>query len=539
MKSHNSAERKSKSRFIIPVIFVLTVFAFVGVVLYRRYFAAAEKPIVRARTVVPVATSERASGAEELSSIIDAAEITSFIELNSSEILLSSMTFDFDGDNFDDQIVAVRKSDSPYIYLIVAIYIPATNSYARVEELETGITRTRTFSYAGMDITGSHRAALVFQGVRDDGMNVMNIYHCNGAGMSREITLIGSFESDGTIFIQQFDRSVSYDLSQSSGNSFSVWVYSYDVGEINSQSGSSIGQIQTEYTWNVAAGRYVQSDRRYVEGAVLAEEERAKILDGTIETFAGFMDGLWYKISNEGESIRFLYFDYGNREIVFLYADAQEIYRWEDSNLNRNGMYLTSSNAEISNLQRRFDITLASIDTVQMHIIDDVRTLIREATVWDGEYRKMTSSNTLVSVTDKKNSLSLEIKNILEGRGKWLVNGSDVFSFSSARYSFVFGSNENTGAYSIYPVGDATVIQFRSLAGATPALQGIPQNFGAYRIVFGQKEIPASGRTPAHMVENRDEIIFVPVSLSPTGVTDIDSPEIILTRTEDSLTEDD
>lgn len=527
MKSQEVGEQKNRVHGLVITAFVIVACALVGVTLYRKYFTVDAKPIVRTRNVVPVSNTNRTSSGEEPTTISETTEATSFITLAPNETLLSSTTFDFDGDNSDDQIIAVRKSESPYIYLLVAMYVPSTNTYIRAAELETGIVRSRTFSYGGMDVSGTRRMALVYQGILEDNTSVMRIYHCQGNGTNTEMVLIGNFSSDGTIFLQQSDSTAAYELAQAAGNSFSVWVYSSDVNGIYEQDNSAGGQIQTEYRWSASARRFVQVNRRYVAGAILAAEERSRILDGTIDTFVRFLNGLWYKTSNEGESIRFMYFDYEAREIIFLYDDAQEVYLWEGSNLNRNGVYLTSSNAEIVTMQRRFDIALASRDTVQMHIIDDVRSLIREAAVWDGEYRKMSSSS---SLTNQANKIPSEkIKIALENNSEWRVNNVDTASFSKGEFIFKFSGIENRGAYSIYTVAGDSIIQFRTFAESA----NVPNNsqlFPAYKMEFGQTEIPAKGRIPAHTEENRDEIILTPVSLSPNGASTIEGDTIILTH---------
>ena len=67
---------------------------------------------------------------------------------------------------------------------------------------------------------GEHQNALVYQGVKDDGTSVLAIYMMRKERNKIELAQIGDFESDGTIFIQQDDRSMSYELSQSRGESF-------------------------------------------------------------------------------------------------------------------------------------------------------------------------------------------------------------------------------------------------------------------------------------------------------------------------------
>ena len=100
------------------------------------------------------------------------------------------------------------------------------------------------------------------------------------------------------------------------------------------------------------------------------------------------MDGLWYKTSNE-EQIRYIFFDYGSKEIIQLYGDVQEVSDWQDSKVRHNGIYITVINADITNLHRRFDIALVNTDEIKITLRDDVNLVIKDANLWDGQYKKM------------------------------------------------------------------------------------------------------------------------------------------------------
>lgn len=502
MDLSRKSSAKKRINNVVLAAFLLLVIALAGMLVYQNYFAKDSRPIVRARTVVPSSGAVVSSEYEENIATTEVAEYTSFIPLSPTETLLSSITFDFDGDNLDDQIIAIRKSDSPYVFLIVAIYIQNTNSYVRNTEIQTGISKVRSFTYAGMDITGTHRATLVFQGIRDDNMTVMELYNCVGGGENARTELIGKFESDGSIFIQESERSASYELLQSGGSSFPVWVYSSDI---NRETGLQ-GQLQTEYKWNASSRRYVWNSERHIERTDLAAEERARILDGNIETFTNFLNGLWYRIANEGGELRYLYFDYEAREIIFFYGQAQEVYNWADSNLNRNGMYLTSFNSKISNMQRRFDIVLSSGNTVEMRISDDVRSLVREASSWDGEYRKisMSSSLDLHKPSDDVETFKNKIEN-----NSWLMDETYDIKFAEYRYTLTSANTFDSGAYTIYKLGDDIVLQFRSVIFPSGSSTKILSD--AYRV---------------HYEDN--DIVLMPIALVANGMKDLESPTVRL-----------
>ena len=222
---------------------------------------------------------------------------TTFVPLLSSETLISTLNVDFDGDTRDDQIVAVYKVGSEFLFLIVGLYNPDTNAYDRVAEIKTEITKTRTFSFSTLDMVGEHKMALLYQGIKNNGDSVMKIYHCNRKLRAVELVLIGDFTSDGTIFIHQTERSEAYELSQANGASYVVWVYSSDKSDKASLSQEVMSQIQSEYIWNKDEYKYVKNRELKITGSRIAAKELERI-QKNVETFSSYLDGLWYRANN-------------------------------------------------------------------------------------------------------------------------------------------------------------------------------------------------------------------------------------------------
>ena len=373
---------------LIPVIFLL-VAAFLALLFFSRNLFVKDNSISRARVVIPVVGSHDASGKHDEYS--DSLLQTPFIQLSSGETLVGTLEMDIDGDGYDDQVNMVKTAASPYIVLIVALYDSKTGSYTRSNYIATQITQMKTFACTSIDVIGNHKNSLVYQGVTDSGNVVLKIFmgrrNSDGDFLLDEI---GDFEADGTIFIQQTPRSESYELSQTKGESFPVWVYTSEQKNAGSSS-PQLDQIQTMYEWSEEKASYVVSKTIRVAGNRVVAKELARIQDGTVATFGRFLDGLWYKTDNVGKSIRFISFDYQNSEIIFEYEDSEEVYSWLNSNLRRNGIYFSAVNKSIENLQRRFDISLISTDEIRIKLQDDVRMLINESTQWDGNYKKFTS----------------------------------------------------------------------------------------------------------------------------------------------------
>lgn len=495
---------------------VIIVFSCIAVilccVLSVRLIFFRDTGAARPKIIKPITKTDSTSEQSDSDSVTENAMQTSFIPLLPTETLMSTLTLDFDGDNLDDQVVAVHKAGSPYLFLIVGLYNSETNSYDRAAEISTEISKGKTFSYNALDVIGDHRTALVYQGMKPDGNSVMRIYLCRRRRDSVELQNIGDFVSDGTIFILQTDRSESYALSQTKGESFSVWVYSSDKTEDPNSKMTGINQLQTEYVWNQEQQKYVQSRQLKVSGSRIAARELARIQNGTVETFAQFLNGLWYKTTNTGTSPRYIYFNYFDKEIIFLSDDTEGVYSWEDSNLRRSGIYLTVINTVISSMKRRFDIILSGVNEVYIHVHDDVGMVIKESNQWDGTYKKMSFQSSFGEVKVPLISDDYK-KELLAENSVWQDEDENLWTFRDNVFKMKHSEIEETGIFVIDSVGDYPVIQFRSDLPSSSIKT-------AYAIKFQTHEetAPPKNRRSKPVVRTvveKDVVIMTPVKLSP------------------------
>ena len=172
-----------KSR-VLAVVFCGVALLFVFLLGFNFFYLRNRSKSVLPKIVTPVAEDGSSVELGDGSSVSDEAVLTSFVPLLPTETLMSTLTVDFDGDTFDDQVVAVRKAGSPYLFLIVGLYNPDTNSYGRSAEIATEISKVRTFSYNAVDMIGNHKMALVYQGVMVNGDSVMQLFLCKCVGIT-------------------------------------------------------------------------------------------------------------------------------------------------------------------------------------------------------------------------------------------------------------------------------------------------------------------------------------------------------------------
>lgn len=519
---------KSKT---VPVLFVLAAALIAGVFfISKKVLVKEDKSSTRARIVTPKSAGTASSETESTASSIESEKYETFVPLYSGETLISTLTIDINNDGYDDEVIIVRKANSQNLWVVAALIDSESGLYERLPPIETQFTRTRTFSYMGMDVTGEHKNALVYQGIAEDGNYVMEIYLCVEEHGRSELRNIGDFSCDGTVFIQQTERSESYALAMSKGESFSVWVYKSDSQKNGDSTADSSkpsvaqNQIQQEYKWNPGSGKYELAREINVTAGRLAATELSRIQDGTVETFAAFLEGLWYKTSNTDGNIRYLYFNYDEHEIIQLYRDTQEVYEWEDSKLRHNGIYLTAVNADIMNLHRRFDIALVNTDEIKITLRDDINLIINENTQWDGNYKKMSLQDTFGEKPEAEKN-DVFVQELRKGDIWKTADSAVAFTFSDFTYSLVNGGLTENGVYSIGKIGSYNVIQFRSDSDTSILAE-------TYSMEFGTKVITETikRKTVERVVTDYNNITFTPVKLTSTDCFAVEGKSYVLTR---------
>ncbi len=515
-----------KSR-TVPVLFVLAAALIAGVFFFsKKVLVKEDKSSTRARIVTPKSAVAANSENETTPSSIESEKYETFVPLYTGETLISTLTIDINNDGYDDEVLIVRKSNSPNLWIVAALIDSESGLYERLDPIQTEFTRTRTFSYMGMDVTGEHKNALIYQGLADDGNYIMKIFLCAEQRGISYLKTIGDFSCDGTVFIQQTERSESYALAMSKGESFSVWVYKSDIQNADGSDKTKIAQnqIQQEYKWNPSSQEYELAREINVTAGRLAATELSRIQDGTVETFAAFLDGLWYKTSNTDGNIRYMYFNFPDNEIIQLYKDIQEVYEWEDSKLRHNGIYLTAVNADIMNLHRRFDIALVNTDEIKITLRDDINLIINENTQWDGNYKKMSLQDTFgdFAATEEKN---IYRKELTKGDAWSTADTTITLNFANYTYTLLNGGLTETGIYSIEKIGSYNVIQFRADTEGSILSETYSMEFGTKVITETVKK-----KTVEKVVTDYDTITFTPVKLTSTDCFATEGRSYILSR---------
>ncbi|MCR5080985.1 MAG: pallilysin-related adhesin [Treponema sp.] len=497
-----------KRLFIALITVMVAVITIVAIV--TRYYYKPEHKKTAASVIVPMASGDKEKNIRQSMETEDTA-LVSLIKLEADETLLSIVGADFDGDGYDDQVNAIKTLNSPFITLLVGLYNPKTGVYERKIEIGTEISSIQTFTYMGIDLVGDHSTALVYQGFSFDGDTVLKAFFIKNYNGRAEFKKIADYKADGTIFIQQIDRYDAYERSNANGSSYPIWVYTSD------KTNNSTDQFQICYNWNKSELRYTEEKRIRVAGSRLAAKELARIQDGTVETFASFLGGIWYKTDAVTKETKYLSFNYPSREIIFYSGDREEVYNWVASTLRRNGIYLSTVNQEIENLKRRMDISLYSVDEISIRTQDDVRLLINESSDWDGRYKK--ANDEFLRSRHLPKETHDDISKTICDQVSWKTSEGSYIKFIDEFYNAENSGKTETGRYTFFNVSGDEYIQFKSASSGKSMFSSV------YKIT--RDEVSSSG-------QNVKNIIFEACKIQGDGIIPLERRLLILTAVEGS-----
>lgn len=500
---------------LIPVLFVIVALILGGTFyITKNVLGEKENSVTRAKIINPKSASASESESDKKVSLTETEKFETFVPLFPTETLIGTLTIDFNNDGYDDEVVLVRKVGSEFMWIVPGVYNLETGNYDRLDQIVTPFSRTRTFSYFGMDVIGDHTTALVYQGLDDADDYVMNIFLCKMQPSGKlKLESVGDFSSDGTVFIQQTERSESYELGISKGESYSIWVYKSELPDENEtvkKDTQNLNQIQQEYKWNSSSQKYELAQEIKVTARRLAAKELSKIQDGTVETFANFLDGLWYKVSNEDGNIRYLYFDYATKEIILFVGEVQEVYEWQDSRIRHNGMLLTTVNTDIMNLHRRFDVSLVKIDEIVISIRDYINLNISQSSTWDGSYKKMNIQSTFNTPSAKTEADIFKAE--LKKEGEWIsIDETLSIKFDDMTYALKMGEITESGIYAVNNIGQYTVLQLRSDTEHSNLQEYYALSFGVKVVTETVKR-----KTVEKTVTDYNSLTLSPIKVTPT-----------------------
>jgi hypothetical protein len=316
--------------------------------------------------------------------------------MNEGEIVVAVLTQDFDGDPAEEQIIAYRnllEIESP-VYIAFIDYDEGNRSYRRIWDAPTAATRPGTISLYTQDLIGDRNDCFLLTGMNSLGEHTMTVFRrnslfqssrTNSEGRDQPFLKIAELRIDGSITVQETERTQAYHQGIARGQSYTIAAYGHDY-----ESGNILDQLEITYTFNQGNGLYEQSRIARIPGSQIEQRRLRELLSGVPGVFEEFINDLWYYVSPQGtlDSRQYIYFDPPSRELIFFGDETQQVFNWQNSSPTRYGLYISSQNISVTTLRRFLDIELESLDSIRVKVFEDVRLKIGVSASWDGSYRR-------------------------------------------------------------------------------------------------------------------------------------------------------
>ena len=385
--------------------------------------------------------------------------------MNEGESVISIITQDVNGDAIEEQFIAYRnlqETDGP-INIGFIQYDEKSRSYKRIWSSPTAAIKPGTVSLFTIDLLGDRSVCVVLTGMNGQGEHTMTVFLLNNNLQARHgrnalteplFNKIAEIQIEGTIKVNELDRSQSYQLGQAPGQSFNITAYGH-----NPESENILDQIEVTYTYNEKSGLYERTRLVRIPGSQIEQRRVRELLSGAPGVFEHFLNDLWYHVSPQGtlDNRQYIFFDPAKKELVFYGDEAQQVFVWQNSVPTRYGLYIRCQNVSVTTLKRSVDIELESLDSVRVKVVEDVRLKLGGNAVWDGTYRR--AGTTLKNATQKTKPILPYIDAAFDstmGRLKFYLNGE---------YEISSGASQAKGRYVFFKVNGQELLELRPDAG--------------------------------------------------------------------------
>jgi hypothetical protein len=399
-------------------------------------------------------------------------EIAPKVPIERSEKLIQVLNLNLDLDLSEEQILVLGAKD-PEAPLRIAVvdYDAVRGTYLRGWEGITGSTNPRLFEVSQKDLVGDHNQEIVCRGINGRGEQVLDVFRKTPApsGVGLYYTKICQVVSEGSIEIQEIERSEGYRLGQKNGPSFAIYAYSRDKASPN-----LLDRIRTTYQWQYQQNRYVLTSEEKLPGAVVEERQLKELFaDPSIEAFESYLAGPWYLAGSEGRE-EIILFSPEERRITIYSGQVEEIYVWQTSFRSLpNRLYILGANESIESIQKRITVEVTALNTIEVSILGSEE--------WDrssGRYLKLTEELQEQLLKQKKTEVkpaSILLKGIYRDD-----QGTEII-FDPPHFTWI-GKRQFSGGFAVISL-DKTVLYLKGLDE-----NGLPGQEATYIMEFTEKK---------------------------------------------------
>jgi len=483
----------------------------------------------RTRIIVPASSGslEAASALAEQMAYEDRYSLKVFLAEGEQSILV--LNHNFDSDAIEEQVVAYRNlndGEDP-VYIAFIAYDERLRSYRRLWNAPTAAAMPGTVSMYTMDILGDRSSCIVITGMNRQGEHTMTVYRKNsGEDWTLPFRKIAEIQMDGSIAIQETERTGAYRQGIALGQPFVITAYGSDPASEN-----LLDRIEISYEYSQARGIFGQTRISRVPGSQIEQRRLREILSGNAKVFEEFINDLWYHVNADGtiDRSQYLYFDPAKREIIFYGDETQQVFNWQSSNSTRYGIYISSQNISVTTLRRIMDIEMVTLDSIRMRVSEDVRIRIDVSMLWDGLYRR---AGSLARSSESE-------KGIQPYTDATYDSSIGRFSFhSNGEYELSSGASTVKGRYVFFRADSRELLELRPDHGGSGAArqQSARGDGGESRLTYlvtsvgtadGAAGHGAAGNGASPATEN---LSLSRVRMAATGIQQLHENPIVLTR---------
>ncbi|MDR2149306.1 MAG: pallilysin-related adhesin [Spirochaetaceae bacterium] len=373
--------------------------------------------------------------------------------LADNEILTAILTGNFDADPSEEQIIAYRNIASARqlqgldsVYITYIDFDESSHTYSRLWDKQTGAQGPEISLY-NRDIIGDRSICILVAGLTISGEHSLTIFRSAEGDGTFEI--IADLHLNGTITIEEKERTQAYQMGLTKGQSFALITRGPD-----NESPNMLDKVEITYTYNAQRNQYEQSKVLRIPNTQIEQQGLRDLLRGGRAKLEQFIDGLWYFVAYDGRSDKhqYLYFNKNQREIIFYDREVQQVFRWQTSTATQYGLSITSANMSVTTLFRSIDVEIDSFERIQVKVFEDVKLRIGMNVSWDGFYRRLKTYQTITE----------EGEPFLSYRSAYYTSTVGDISLSlDTSYTLRKAATQTSGFYSFFMIDEQEAVEFR------------------------------------------------------------------------------
>ena len=361
------------------------------------------------------------------------------INMADYELVIKLMNVNIDLDSQDEQIIVYKNMNMEIdnIFIAIADFNNVKNSYERLWESIT--LAKNTLSVYIDDVIGDHDNEIICTGRDNQGKNTIDIFWGNDRGNPNKYISIFSTSAQGTIEINQLERSRAYFQGLKNGISYTINVSKETIENENKI------LIKDVYYWDFPQKKYLLLSTELIEYESIEEKQLLSVINGNKNNFYKYLSGPW---SCEDKII---YFDIYSKNTVFYSNEIQESYSWQNTYKPLSTiLFLRCSNEIINYIENEISVKIESYDEISITVRDiDTQTGKKTSNeIWTNNYTRM--NNEMQNITIKglpSNNDSKIIPNLV---GQYINDGGDIIDFFGNKFFMKMNNKTYNGGYALY-----------------------------------------------------------------------------------------